>query len=494
MDAKFLSGVAGSFLGGAVGAGVVMFSACGKVAPAAPHSAAPVADAATAEAWARGFAAPVVAEAAGNSGARLATYLAAPHSAAGHLPGDLPAPTEDFFLPADVAYLNCATLGPTPRCVLDAVVADWQWLESDPLNHYFGGGERGACTRMEAARAAAARFVGCDGDELVLVPSTTVAYNMVAEGLLSSGWLQSADTVLTTDQEHPGGESCWLHYAALGKLKYVNVEVPNAGQPGSAVEIVGAFEAAMDAEVAAGRRPRALALSHVLTTTGLVMPVAELAALAHRRDVFLLVDGAQAVGGMEVDLTALGCDAYTVSAHKWALAPAGSGLLYLRKAMQPHVQAAFLRSGLSVYSASTGTRADHTIGGLAGSLAYLERFGMPAIAAHNRALRARAWDGLQALSAALGIEVVSPPAGPLSGAIIGFAMPDELQSGALAAELLKCGIVVKTGTYRKSAMHAANSIRLSFHLYNTADDVDRLLVELPPAFAALRQKVSEAKI
>jgi selenocysteine lyase/cysteine desulfurase len=480
MDANFLAGAAGSFLGGAVDARF-LFSACGKKAApvVAPHAAP---DTATAAAWAHGFAACQSGQkqlrAAGARGDTLR----------------LPAPIGDFFIPADVAYLNCATLGPTPRHVLDSVVAEWQWLEADPLNHYFGGGERGACTRMEVARAAAARFVGCDCAELVMVPSTTVAYNMVAEGLVSSGYLQPADTVLTTDQEHPGGENCWLHYAGLGKLKYVNVAMPNAGRPGSAEEIVAAFEDAMNAEAAAGRRPRVLALSHVLTTTGLVMPVAELAALAHRKDAFLLVDGAQAVGGMEVNVSALGCDAYTVSAHKWALAPAGSGLLYLREAIQPQVQAAFLRSGHSAYSTSSGTRADHTIAGLAGSLAYLERFGVRAIAAHNRKLRARAWDGLRALSTELEIEVVSPPAGPLSGAILGFAMPDALQSGALAADLLKRGIVVKTGTYRKSKDHAANCIRLAFHLYNTTADVDRLLAELPSAFVALRHKANEARI
>ena len=86
--------------------------------------------------------------------------------------------------------------------------------------------------------------------------------------------------------------------------------MPNEGRPRSAEQILAAFTEAWTPAV------RVVAVSHVLTTTGLVMPIAELAALAHAKGAILLVDGAQAAGGMRVDVSALGCDAYTVSAHK----------------------------------------------------------------------------------------------------------------------------------------------------------------------------------
>ena len=90
--------------------------------------------------------------------------------------------------------------------------------------------------------------------------------------------------------------------------------------------------------------------------------------LAHSRGAVLVLDGAQAAGGMELDLHSIGCDAYTVSAHKWALAPTGTGVLYIASEMQPKVQAAFVRSGFSVYSASSGTRSAQAISGLGHSL------------------------------------------------------------------------------------------------------------------------------
>ena len=64
-------------------------------------------------------------------------------------PRPLPAPSSDFLTPEGMAYLNCATLGPTPRCVIDAVVQEWKQLEADPLNGYFGGGQENSTTRME---------------------------------------------------------------------------------------------------------------------------------------------------------------------------------------------------------------------------------------------------------------------------------------------------------------------------------------------------------
>ena len=77
------------------------------------------------------------------------TCLAAARSDTREAPRRLPAPSSDFLTPDGMAYLNCATLGPTPRCVIDAVVQEWKQLEADPLNGYFGGGEQNSTTRME---------------------------------------------------------------------------------------------------------------------------------------------------------------------------------------------------------------------------------------------------------------------------------------------------------------------------------------------------------
>jgi selenocysteine lyase/cysteine desulfurase len=175
---------------------------------------------------------------------------------------------------------------------------------------------------MDSVRSQAAKFLGCELGELGLVPSTTMALNIVASGLVDSGFLADGHRILTSDQEHPGGEACWRHYEGLGLLGGID-RVVVSPSPSSAAEIVDAFAAAMTAQT------RAICVSHVLTTSGVVMPLRELGALAHAHGALLIVDGAQAAGSIEVELEQLGADVYTVSAHKWMLAPPGSALLYL---------------------------------------------------------------------------------------------------------------------------------------------------------------------
>lgn len=116
----------------------------------------------------------------------------------------LPASKSDFFLSDDLTYLNTGTLGPLPRAVVDAVNEELAFLAANPLENYFGGGSEAPGTeRMDAVRAQVAAFLGCEQTELALVPSTTVAFNVVAGGLVDSGFLRPEHTVLQTDQEHP---------------------------------------------------------------------------------------------------------------------------------------------------------------------------------------------------------------------------------------------------------------------------------------------------
>jgi selenocysteine lyase/cysteine desulfurase len=357
------------------------------------------------------------------------------------------APLSDFLLEPGLCYLNTGTLGPLPRCVVSAVSAELEWLAANPLNNYFGGGDDVPATeRMDAVRGKVADFLGCDVAELCLVPSTTVALNTVASGLVDSDYLRANHSVLQTDQEHPGGEACWRHLEALGQLAAIDrLELPPV--PASADEIVALFAAAM--------RPttRVICISHVLTTSGTVLPLQRLAELAHANDALLLVDGAQAPGSLAVTLDDTGADVYTVSAHKWMLAPPGSGLVYIRRAAQEHVQAAFFDadtpppvdapayggdpSRYLSYTHSSGTTPTHTIAGLGAAVGYLDSLGgKAAVQANNIALRDRVYTGLAELSRGEGgggggllLRLLSPPPGSdLCSSIVSFSIPTELMS------------------------------------------------------------------
>jgi selenocysteine lyase/cysteine desulfurase len=423
----------------------------------------------------------------------------------------LPAPASDFFFgAANLSYFNAATLGPCAREVVANTSRDWAELEANPANEYFGmfmGAAPSFLQRNEAVRAQAAAFLGAAGGakELALMPSTTIGLNTVAQGLVDSGFLRRGDRVLTTDQEHAGGYVQWVHYAnctpalqamdwcsaarpvtranataGLLGLDLVAIPVaPAAAAPATPEAIVALFRAALDAQP----RTRVVALSHVTTTHGMALPVKAIAALAHARGALVVVDGAQALG-MGVDVAALGVDVYASSAHKWLLAPKGSGLLYIAAAVQPLVGALWLDGGMGVYSGFTGTRPAHTIQGLGYAIDYFARYGGPAaVGAHNLAMRARAFDLLApVLARHAGAEVIGARSrdGPLASPILTFSVPAPWTAHTLASALYDRGIIVKEGGHNVAPNEGGptmppEAVRLSFHLYHGAREVEELV-------------------
>lgn len=226
-----------------------------------------------------------------------------------------------WLLAADRINLNCGSVGCTPLPVLRAVIdhlltaeafrdADYPWAGYDEN------------PTIRGLRDALAGFLHCDRDELALTRNATEGNNIVCNGLD----LKPGDEVLLTDQEHPGGRSCWEQKAARFGVKLNFVKLPRP--PASADEIIDRFTKALTPKT------RVAAFSHITTVTGLILPVKELCTICRRRGVVTHVDGAHAIGQIPVDLRDLGCDSYATSPHKWLLAPKGTGVLYLREDLQ----------------------------------------------------------------------------------------------------------------------------------------------------------------
>jgi L-cysteine/cystine lyase len=202
--------------------------------------------------------------------------------------------------------LNTGTFGPLPRRTVEAMRAR---LAAD-LEQGRSGDEYWELVAQlrDRLRAAFAGLLGSSADSIVLTTSTTEGCNIVVGGL----GLGPEDEVVTTDCEHPG---------LFGALKASGARIRMA-----AVRDKQAGEALAALERELSPRTRLIGLSEVAWTTGNVLPVRGLAG----RGVPLLVDGAQAAGAIPVDVEALGCDFYTVSAQKWLLGPDSTGCLYMR--------------------------------------------------------------------------------------------------------------------------------------------------------------------
>jgi len=193
--------------------------------------------------------------------------------------------------------------------------------------------------------------------------------------------------------------------------------------------------------------------------------VAELSALARERGCIAVVDGAQAVGGIAVDVKALGCHVYATSGHKWLLAPKGTGLLYLSEEIGTTVDPIALQSGRGGYTASSGVTSLPSVIGLGAAIEYLEAIGISRIETHNLALR----DHLHtALSAVPQVAIVSGGAGTMASPLLSYRLPDRFPSGELQRRLRerhRIEVKVVPGNW-------FNGNRISTHLFNTERDVD----------------------
>lgn len=216
-------------------------------------------------------------------------------------------------LPALAAgiYLNSGTAGPLPAETA-AAMAEFAERERDVGRGHPEAFEE-TLVRMAEARAGVAAVIGTDVSAVGLTHSTTDAVNI---GTLALDW-RSGGRIVTTTGEHLGG----VGPAYALRERGADVTFVDVGADGDDDRTLAAFDAAITADT------RLVSLSHVLWTTGAVMPVAAIAELAHARGAMLMVDGAQAAGAIPFRFDELGADLYAFPAHKWLLGPEGMGAL-----------------------------------------------------------------------------------------------------------------------------------------------------------------------
>ncbi|HMQ04946.1 MAG TPA: aminotransferase class V-fold PLP-dependent enzyme [Pyrinomonadaceae bacterium] len=368
--------------------------------------------------------------------------------------GQIFADCGDYLLQPGLIYLNTGSLGPTPRSILYQVIEAWTAIEANPVAMSYGAGA--AHTLADKTRDAVARLIGCSADEILLTRSTTNAMTIAGLGIdLSRG-----DRVLTTDVEHEGGSAVWKHLEKRRGVIIDRVSIPPTDH--DAKGIVFRFEAAIKKET------RVISVSHVITSTGLRMPVREIAALAKGRNILTIIDGAQAVGNTEIDVKAIGCDAYAAPGHKWLMAPKGTGFLYMNKDAETKIQPVEWTDGKAYVSGSAGMGSLPLIVGLGAAIEAAKKRGIAASEARNLRLRNRAYEGLKKIAR---VQVVSAPPGPLSTALVAFRLPDTVDSSVFRNTMRqKYNLVLK-----QTEKRWGNGMRISPHIFNTEADIDAAL-------------------
>ncbi|NJN42013.1 MAG: aminotransferase class V-fold PLP-dependent enzyme [Flammeovirgaceae bacterium] len=191
-------------------------------------------------------------------------------------------------------------------------VADWAY-QDDNKEEFISG-----YNNLLPIRTKVAKLINCDVTELAMTDNVTNGMSYLANGIT----LKEGDEMLTTNQEHPGGQSGFLlkekRYGAV--FKTVTLGKPIKDQKEVFDAIVGAMTT----------KTKVLMLSHIISGSGAILPVKEICEEARKRGIFTILDGAQTIGQIAVDVRDIGCDAYAGCFHKWIGAPPGTGFMYVK--------------------------------------------------------------------------------------------------------------------------------------------------------------------
>jgi selenocysteine lyase/cysteine desulfurase len=287
-----------------------------------------------------------------------------------------------FWLDRGVINLDCATVSPTPMVVHAALERYLGMSNQAPAHHMWALLE----PNVESVRRRLAREFSCDPEELAITRSGSEALAIAQLGLD----LRRGDEVVTTDQEFPQMLTTWQQRVERDGIRLVTIPIPLPVPDSDAV--LRRFEERLTP------RTRGLFFCHMTPFSGQVLPVADICRMARARGIVTIVDGAQALGQLKVDLSALGCDYYGASLHKWLMAPLGTGLLFARRAriaglwpLQP--APATMRSNIRKFE-QIGTHPAAGHNAIAEALAFHQAIGVDRKAARLRFLKRRWADTL----------------------------------------------------------------------------------------------------
>lgn len=372
-----------------------------------------------------------------------------------------------------LTYLDSAASSQKPVQVIEAIK---HYYERDNANVHRGVHTLGsrATDAYELVRTKVARFIHSRSErEIVFTKGTTTAINLVASSY-ARAICQEGDEIVITPMEHHSNLIPWQQVAAAtgAKLNYVPL------QPDGTIDL-------QDVQQTISDRTKFVAITHVSNVLGAVNPVKEIIRLAHMRGATVLVDGAQSIPHMRVDVQELDCDFYAFSGHKMC-GPTGIGVLYgkeeLLQAMQPIEFGGEMIDHVDLYAATWrevpwrfegGTPIIAGAVGLGAAIDFLSEVGMQRIEEHDAGLLHYA---LQQLSQIKEVTVYGPKENRKS--LITFNV-GSIHPHDVATVLDSYGVAVRAGHHCCQPLmrwlDVSATVRASFYMYNTKEDVDRLI-------------------
>ncbi|HLF13670.1 MAG TPA: cysteine desulfurase [Bacteroidota bacterium] len=371
-----------------------------------------------------------------------------------------------------LVYLDNAATTQKPRAVLDTIRAYYESKNSNVHRgvHYLS---EAATDLYERARARVRTFLNAAGaGEIVFVRGTTEAINLVCQSY-GRGHVGAGDEVVVSAMEHHSNIVPWQMLCTEKDARLKVIPMDDRGDL-----LMDEYQKLLTA------RTRIVAVNHVSNALGTLNPVTEIVKLAHDRGIPVLIDGAQAVPHLPVDVAALGCDFYAFSGHK-VYAPMGIGVLYGKKeilaGMPPYQGGGDMIKSVTfektifndvphIFEAGTPNVGGAV--GLAAAMDYISGIGIDAVREHEEELLSCA---TSRLSSVPGLRIVGTAR--QKAGVISFTL-DDIHPHDIGTILDAEGIAVRTGHHcaqpvmRRFGIPA--TVRASFGLYNTTEEVDAL--------------------
>ena len=372
---------------------------------------------------------------------------------------------QQFLLAPGLSVMNAANLCPSSAPVLEAMYRSTRDVDQDPSMN-----NRAKMTEgKETTRRLLAEFMGVTPEEIVITRNTSEANNLVSNGVE----LKAGDEVIVFSDNHPSNLQAWQEKQKRYGFTIRTVRQVNP-HPG-AEYYVEAFRREMTP------RTKVLALTHLTSTVGDLFPVKELCWIGHERGILSLVDGAQTLGVMNVDLSDMQPDFYSASAHKWPCGPKEVGVLFINRRSHSKIWGTIFSAypgaiGISRTFEGFGQRDEPAIIAFGEALKFQNKIGRKEVEARARQLAQALMEGLKKID---GVKIWTHPDPARSVAVVSF-LPGSLDVRRLAQALYtkdKIGCMTRGGSDR-------GGLRFSPHIYNSMAEVERVVAAIRRYMAA----------
>lgn len=365
-----------------------------------------------------------------------------------------------FPLSKDLTYLNNGTFGPSPYPVIEAVKEGM--MEND-MNGQYGN--------WDVTVSKIAKFVGARDEEIALTHNVTDGINIGCWGIP----LKRGDEVIITTHEHSGNAMPWMN-----RQKQHGIVVKTYTPASTAAETLTRINDLIS------KKTRAIGTPHIPCTQGQILPIKEICTLARDKNMFSIIDGAHGPGMIPLDLHDIGCDTYASCSHKWMLGPKGTGFLYVRKEFQDTLSPLSVGAGSdngkwdlmatpvltgdyvgNAHRYYAGTQSNGLYAGVVAAIDFIEMIGAENIYKRLKYLGKYTQDSLLAFGDK--IELLTPTEERSRGPVNGFRIRGtDFQKffGMCSQKKIRIRGVNENGL---------NSLRVSTHIYNNKQEIDKLM-------------------